>query len=206
MRAIETGQNRMRETMREKCTSEVFVHDPSHPEITEQIVAAARIIETSRPNRNPWGSWMFRNEFTSPDSTLVLLRSNVAKRVVGFTYARPAPAIYADSEVSFLYAGERSLDPQTAYICHTALHAGYSGQGRLPGMLRALYKALGAKGFQYIERDATTKNGYAEKVISNLGEDVIGEPYTHRSMYGEQVFIRHRVPGSAVLQIPVDKG
>jgi ribosomal protein S18 acetylase RimI-like enzyme len=84
---------------------------------------------------------------------------------------------------------------RTYYIANTAIAKSHQGRGLVRLLMQRLYADVRAAGAQFIERDAATTNGYADKIVRFHAADVL-ETFDHDSPYGPQRFIRMRVPGT----------
>jgi ribosomal protein S18 acetylase RimI-like enzyme len=115
--------------------------------------------------------------FNGRQSVVVLLWEGplAGGRLIGYTQAQPADA------------------PATFYIANTAIARSHQGRGLVRLLMGQLYADVRAAGARFIERDAAIANGYADKIVRFHAADVL-ETFDHDSPYGQQRFIRMRVP------------
>lgn len=110
-----------------------------------------------------------------------------------FTAPRGLAAVLFDGDVvvGYTYAEQRERD--TYYISNTAIARSHQARGLVRLLMERLFADARAAGARFIERDAAIANGYADTLLRVHAADVI-ETYDHPSPYGQQRFIRMRLP------------
>lgn len=100
----------------------------------------------------------YRGNFHEDDAAVALLSARLAgeEKVIGFVIARPDPHV-AD----------------TMKIRATAITPQFQGRQLVGPLTECLEAEMLRLGYGYASRDATTENGYADKIVKNKGPAVV---------------------------------
>lgn len=126
-------------------------------------------------------------------SVTCVLRDRKTGKIEGFTIAIPARDAYiGNSNYSY-----RNYDDKTVYIVTTVLDPKIRGQKQVARLMVELEKELRAKGYKFIDRDASDKKqlgarSYADKVIIQAGDRVVHQK-AFDTPIGPQRYIKMRL-------------
>lgn len=192
---VMTESEAIRDQVYKRCETELFYPpsaswDEEWRKIREDVLA----IEKAQ-FEDPSPESLFIRRFQEPATIVVLLRDTKTKKIVGFTYSIPLLNYAAGKGENFREDIERKDEGRkTAYSMSIALHPHYTGHRLSPKLGDALEKFLKEhRRYEFIEFDATEKNGYAKKVYENSKDRIVSGPYPHDSSLGRQVFFRERL-------------
>lgn len=171
-----------------KCAPEIF--DPTDPNNWEKIRGDIVAMEQDEWEEEGFDDTLLTADFNNPQNVAVILRDIATGQVVGFTYAEPLLGLTVASNVREGIEREDSGE-YTAYISDTLIHPMYRGRHFVGGMMRTLEEGLRARGFKFIERDVSLKDGYADNVIkNNQGRIIFLGEVEDTEEYGPERFIR----------------
>lgn len=102
---------------------------------------------------------LLAEEMKDPKSIVVLLRDEQSGGVIGLTWASPAALLEGNMRLDDLFT--------TASVRVTVLDKEYQGHGLVGDLLGVLDDELKKKGYKFMSRYATTKNGYAANIEKN---------------------------------------
>jgi ribosomal protein S18 acetylase RimI-like enzyme len=163
--------------------------------LTKDMVAISSIDQEAFGNEhglNVAGTIEFFRLF--PDAITIVIRDSDSekKEIVGFSIVEPLETVFTDD----VYVG-RVPSTNTAYITKTAIALEHRGKHLVEQIMARLESELKQKGFQFIERDASTfteegKESYADQIIKHNPDRII-HTQLHDSPLGPQLFIRMRL-------------
>jgi ribosomal protein S18 acetylase RimI-like enzyme len=180
--------------LRARCRIILFDRNTMKPDDIAQNIAALHTENFGMPH-GIVSDKLFNEPFkkTAYENILYLLQEDQTcleliqdgEKIVGYCLALPIGRI--DSK----RASERN---ETAYIMNTEMDRVYQGHRIVEDVMDVMETELRKRGYKYIERDAITANGYAEKIKRHYGERIISENGPHQSKIGaqtrEQMFFR----------------
>lgn len=118
---------------------------------------------------------ILEKDFRNPKNTILVLY-NEGGLPIGITYAEPAAQIFSDLQ-----------DEKTAYVSLTLIDGDYRGNGLVWTMLEGLDEELRKRGYTHVLRDASSHDGYAERLCQHYGSRVENPDVAeHESVYGRQ--------------------
>lgn len=133
---------------------------------------AQDIVEIEREcfGDNGWSPETLEKEFMKAENIAVYVLEEMQNIIVGYTIAEPR-------------------DKKTAYVSSTAIRPEWQKRGYLGLMMGRLERELKYRGFNYMERDASIDNGYADSIEKHYGDRVV-DKNDHDSDFGRQRFFR----------------
>jgi len=144
----------------------------------EVIINSTRIPEIKQLAQLAFGFWNPNQPILGITNDIVIA-PNLAS-LLGQESAITASLETDDQVVAFSVATPiGKFDPHkngvtdTAYIYATAVHPERQGQGLVGELMQGLHAALLQRSYRYIERDATLRNGYADKILKVYGDSIV---------------------------------
>jgi hypothetical protein len=145
--------------------------------------------------------------FSESDVSAVLLHDSSSRKIVGFTYATPAPefktGVFSNSNIVYeeeMLIKQYSLDElnalqrNTVEVGWTTILEEHRGKGGLGMMMDNLEEQVLARGFEYHARFVRVDNGYAEKLKHRYdGQVVFERSFDDPTFMGEQLYFRAKL-------------
>lgn len=123
--------------------------------------------------------------YMNPDAVTLLLRGGINDVIIGYSMAIPVEDWYREDP----RMRGRSICPKTAYIPMTFIACAYQHGGLVSILMDRMEVELRARGYEFIERDALSEDGYADAIRRWYGERILVDE-EHPSNVGNLVHFR----------------
>lgn len=147
------------------------------------VARALEEIETMNFGHQGFTADYIMHELRNKSGVVVILLDGDV--VVGYTSAMEAEDLYTSN--SYYYGRDHE---SVAYNTNSSIHPDYQHKGHIWKMMDLLEGALREKGYKFLDTDAKSDLGFADKMVSKYGERIVFAQPPARTMWGHQRYIR----------------